>query len=327
MVLESQVLRDNHLGDPWRRPLWVYLPPAYQAEAKRSFPAIYLLQGFTRQLDAWRAHPGLRPSPLELYDGLWSAEGGPPPCLLVFVDCWTSLGGSQFLDSPGTGRYHSFLCDEVVPLVDSQFRTLPEAAFRGLAGKSSGGYGAMVTALLRPDLFSAFASHAGDALFEYCYLPEFPEAVRALRDRYQGSIANFRADLGTRPAFSAPADHVLVNVYGMAACYSAGDNGVPELPFDLETGELRQQVWRRWLHHDPVRMIERMPAAATRLRAAYLDAGRADDFHLDVGAQAVAAALRQLGVPVRFELFDGAHAGIEYRYPLGIRHLAESMAL
>jgi S-formylglutathione hydrolase FrmB len=73
----------------------------------------------------------------------------------------------------GTGRYHTYLCDEVVPWVDERYRTLSDAANRGIAGKSSGGYGAMVTPMLRPDLFRGFATHAGDALFETCYLPDF----------------------------------------------------------------------------------------------------------------------------------------------------------
>ncbi len=52
---------------------------------------------------------------------------------------WTAYGGSQFVDSPGTGRYHSYLCDEVVPFVDAHYRTLPEPAHRAISGKSSVG--------------------------------------------------------------------------------------------------------------------------------------------------------------------------------------------
>ena len=96
----------------------------------------------------------------------------------MFVDCWTSLGGSQFLNSPGTGRYLDYLCDEVVAFVDERYPTLPAREHRGIAGKSSGGYGAMVAPMLRPDVFGALASHAGDALFEHCYLPDISHAAR-----------------------------------------------------------------------------------------------------------------------------------------------------
>ena len=326
MVLTSRALEGNHLEDPSRRPLWVYLPPAYREDPGRRFPVVYVLQGMTGQIDMWRNRSAFRRTPLELYDGLLS-DPATPPCLLVFVDCWTSLGGSQFLDSAGTGRYHTYLCDEVVPLVDREFRTLAGPEHRAVAGKSSGGYGAMVTPLLRPDLFSAFASHAGDALFEYCYLPEFPQVVRALRDSHQGSFEAFWGDFRSREGTSRAEDGALINSYCMAACYSAAADGTPELPFDLATGAMRPEVWARWLEKDPVRMVAADPGRAANLKAAYLDGGRHDEYSLEVGATAVAAELRRAGVgEVRIELFDGGHGGIEYRYPEGIRFLAERLA-
>ncbi len=326
LVLRSRLLQDNHLGDPWVRPLWVLLPPAYAKETERRFPVVYLLQGMGGQLDFWKARNMLRPTAVELFDELLS-DPEMPPCLLVFVDCWTSLGGSQFLDSPGTGAYHSYLCQEVIPAVDRRFRTLADREHRAVAGKSSGGYGALISALLRPDLFGALASHAGDALFEYCYLPEFPEAVRCLRDQYQGSWERFWADFRGRPALSRPGDEVLVNAWCMAACYSARPDGTPELPFYPVTGVLREAAWRRWLAHDPVRMIPERIDAIRSLLGVYLEGGRRDEFHLDVGAGALAAAFRAQGQKrVRLELFEAGHGRIEYRYPIGVRYLAEVMS-
>jgi hypothetical protein len=325
-VLHSRLLQGNHLGDPADRPLWIYLPPGYAHEEERRLPVIYLLQGMSGQLDMWKARSGFRRTAIELFDELF---GDPltPPCLLVFVDCWTSLGGSQFLDSPGTGQYHSYLCDEVVPVVDANFRTIADRDHRAVAGKSSGGYGALVSALLRPDLFGALASHAGDAVFEFCYLPEFPEVVRQLRDHYQGSFANFWSDFRSRPALSQPGDMALLNTWCMAACYSATAAGAPELPFDEVTGIMRPAVWQRWLDCDPVRLIASRPDAARSLRGIYLEGGRRDEYHLDVSAGAVAAALRQQGVAdVRLELFDAGHSSIEYRYPISARYLAETMS-
>jgi enterochelin esterase-like enzyme len=208
--LESEVLRDNPLGDPHRRPLWIYLPPGYDDESDRRYPSIYVIQGLTGQLDMWRNRAPFRRNLPELADELFAKEEV-PPALLVYVDCWTSLGGSQFLDSPGTGRYHTYLCDEIVPWVDANYRTLAAPEHRGIAGKSSGGYGAMVTPMLRPDLFGGLATHAGDALFETCYLREIGEAARALRDEYDGSYERFWEDFRSRPAFSKDSDHVLLD--------------------------------------------------------------------------------------------------------------------
>jgi enterochelin esterase-like enzyme len=164
-TFDSDVLKGNVLEDPYQRPLWVYIPPGYEDDPERRFPTVYAIQGLTGQLDMWRNRSPFRWNFPELADrGI--ASGEIPPCVVVYVDCWTSLGGSQFLDSPGTGRYLTYLCDEVVPWVDARYRTMAEREHRGIAGKSSGGYGAMVVPMLRPDVFGALASHAGDALFE-----------------------------------------------------------------------------------------------------------------------------------------------------------------
>ena len=133
IVFESEVLKGNRLGDPHHRPLWVYLPPGYDDEPERWYSTIYLIQGLTGQLDMWRNRPPLRKNFPELADELF-AKGEAPPCILVWVDCWTSLGGSQFLDSPATGRYHTYLCEEIVPWIDSQYRTLPIRDHRATPG-------------------------------------------------------------------------------------------------------------------------------------------------------------------------------------------------
>jgi Putative esterase len=321
-ALESAALRGNPLGDPHVRPLWVYVPPGAE---ETPLPSIYLIQGMTGQIDMWRNRSAFRPTVLELVDRLF-AEEGCPPALVVFVDAWTSYGGSQFLDSPGTGRYHTYLCEEVVPFVDAHYRTLSGAAHRGIAGKSSGGYGAMVTPMLRPDMFGGLATHAGDALFELCYLPDFRETARALRDGYEGSYESFWEDFRSRPAFSKRTDYVLVNTWAMAACYSANEDGTIDLPFVPETGQLLPDVWARWLAWDPVRMVAGHTDALRGLRAIYIDAGTRDEYYLDLGAKAFRRALEQIGVTdVSFELFDATHGAIEYRYPLALRYLAERL--
>lgn len=321
---DSQVLRGNRLGDPHVRPLWVYLPPGYDAEPERRYPSIYLLQGLTGQLDMWRNRAPFRRTAPEMMDELF-ATGGAPPCILVWVDCWTSVGGSQFLDSPGTGRYHTYLCDEIVPWVDARYRTLAAREHRGVAGKSSGGYGAMVTPMLRPDLFAGLATHAGDALFECCYLPEFRMSVRALREHYGGSFEAFWADFKRRPAFSKPSDDHLLNDWCMASCYSA-DSEV-HLPYDTATGEIIPEVWNRWLALDPVRMVAERADAVRSLRAVYIDSGTRDEWYLDLGAEAFRRALAAVGVTdVFFELFDATHRMIEYRYPIAIKYLAERLS-
>ncbi|HEX8100047.1 MAG TPA: alpha/beta hydrolase-fold protein [Actinomycetota bacterium] len=323
---ESDALRNNPLGDPHVRPVWVYLPPGYDDEPERRYPVVYQIQGLTGQLDMWRNRSAFRKNFPELVDDLF-ATGDVPPCIVVWVDCWTSLGGSQFLDSPGTGKYHTYLCDEVVPWVDQHYRTLAGREHRGIAGKSSGGYGAMVTPMLRPDLWGGLATHAGDALFEACYLYEFAHCARSLRDEYDGSYEKFWESFRSRPAFTKNSDHHLLNQWCMAACYSTDQDGTVRLPFDTATGALIPDVWDRWLEWDPVRMVPEHADALRSMKAIYIDAGKKDEFFLDLGAEAFRRALADIGVTdVFFELFDAGHGSIEYRYPMSLKYLAERLS-
>jgi S-formylglutathione hydrolase FrmB len=323
---ESETLKGNPLGDPHVRPLWVYVPPGYDDDPQGRYPSIYVIQGLTGQLDMWRNRAPFRKNFPERADELFGTTDT-PPCVLVFVDAWTSLGGSQFVDSPGTGNYHTYLCDEIVPFVDREYRTLAEAGHRGIAGKSSGGYGAMITPMLRPDLFGGLATHAGDALFEACYLPGFRESARTLRDRYDGSFEAFWADFRARPGISKPGDDTLLNDWCMAACYSADADGTVRLPYDATTAELVPDVWERWLAWDPVRMAAGHADTLRSLNAIYIDAGTRDEWYLDLGAEAFRRALEEIGVTdVHFELFEGKHGGIDWRYPIALRYLAERLS-
>jgi S-formylglutathione hydrolase FrmB len=323
-VIESDLLRGNPLGDDHRRALWIYTPPGYDDSDER-YPTVYAIQGYTGQVTMWANRTAYRKSFIETADEVFAS--GTPGCVVVYVDAWTRYGGSQFVDSPGTGKYMSYICDEIVPWVDARYRTIDAPASRAVAGKSSGGFGAMILPMKRPDLFGALATHAGDSLYELCYTREFGAAARALRD-YDGDIMKYWADFQTRPSMSKPEDMVLLTFVGCSAAFSANDDGSFELPFEAATGRIRPDVWQRWLDWDPVRMA---PAHADALRSAvaiWIDAGTRDEFMLDLGATAFHEELQKLGVDperVHFELFPAGHGGIDYRYPIALKWLAERL--
>jgi hypothetical protein len=325
LEIDSEALKGNALGDPHVRPLWVYTPPGYDEEPDRRYPSVYVIQGLTGQLDMWRNREWFRPNYPELVDELFGS-GEAPPVLVAFVDCWTSLGGSQFLNSPGTGRYQDFLCDEAVTFVDDRYRTIADRDHRGIQGKSSGGYGALVVPMMRPDVFGALASHAGDALFEACYLPDIRVAARALRDEYGGSYERFWDDVRSRPFGTKDSDGELMNAWCMAACYSAEHDGSITLPFDIATGKLIDEVWERWLEKDPVRMVPKHAEVLRSMRGIWIDAGRKDEYFLDNGAVAVSKELEAVGVEHTLELFDAGHMSIGYRYPRSLAFLAEVLS-
>jgi hypothetical protein len=252
-------------------------------------------------------------------------SGDCQPTVMAFVDAWTSRGGSQFLNSTSTGPYLDYVCDEVIPFVDAHYRTRPGREHRGVSGKSSGGFGAIALSMLRAELFGALASHAGDLLFECCYQPVFPVAARLLRDRYDGSWRRFEKRI-EKPDFDWRECAALFAVYGTACAYTPDPDhpGRALVPLDA-AGRPVEEVWERWLDWDPVRLVRRHAEALTSMRRIYRDAGRRDEFFLDLGAQAFAAELDKLGVAYVLELFDAGHGAIEYRYPIAWEYLARQI--
>ena len=323
----SRALRDNPLGDPHEREVVVYLPPGYDAPAHRGrrYPVVFVLAGFTGRgsmlLNAGAWNEGFD----RRLDRLIGA-GKVRPLIAVLPDCFTRLGGSQYLDSAATGRYETYLVRELVPWVDREFRTLPGPRHRAVMGKSSGGYGAMVQAMKHPGVFGSVAAHSGDAAFEYCYFPDFPRCLDQLR--IHGGVRGFLRAFERAPKKTMALMQAL-NILAMASCYSPDPRsretlGI-DLPFDPETGAVRPAVWRRWLAHDPVRMAARHVRNLRRLRCVFLDCGLRDEFNLHWGARILARELTRLGVRHVHEEFDDGHMDIAYRFdvslPLLSRHL------
>ena len=308
LTIESEALRDNALGDPHERPLFVWTPE----DQSLAYPTVYVLHAHMRAARWWFNVEPFEKSYPDMIDEL------APAANVVLVDGWTSVGGSQWIDSAGIGQYGTYLCDEVVPFVEARF---PANGSRALQGKSSGGYGAIANALARPDLFHAVAAHApGPALFDVTMIPDFAQTARALRGR---SLAEWFATDFT--GLDSHADAVLVETWSAALAFADG-----ELPFDLETAELRDDVWERWLAHDPVRLIPAHAAAVRGLRAVWLDAGDADTYFLDLAAIALRRALEAAGLPddrFHFELFPGGHRGLSWRYQLSLAFLVGSLSI
>jgi hypothetical protein len=320
LVIESEVLAGNPLGDSARRPLYVYSSPGAGNAAR--LPAVYLLQAYGGQVDTWMGRAAFEPTLIERLDAMFAA-GECPDAVVVLVDAWTSVGGSQFLNSSGTGRYTDYLADEVPALIDQRYPTAGDRDHRALAGKSSGGYGAMVVSMLRPDVFGAFASHAGDALFECCYARDFPGVARTLRDHFDGSFDELLERVREADHFDWARFGAAFSLYAYALAYTPDPDhpGKPKLPFDTRTGRLRDDVWQQWLAFDPVRMAAQHAVALRSMRRIYLDAGRSDEYYLDLGAEAFAAELDAIGALYTLELFDGRHGGTSHRYPRAIREL------
>jgi hypothetical protein len=309
-------LAGNRLGDPARRTVITYLPAAYDRAPDRRFPVVYVLHGYSLTVESWVEPGSVYGGYLPEADRLLST-GEVAPMILVLVDGWTRFGGSQYVDSPGTGDYLRYLLDGIVPWVDGRYRTLARAESRAIQGHSSGGFGALHAAWSRPELFGAVAPSAPDSLYEVLYPPIFAHAVELLR------AAGTTYDAWDRGSSPIPGDGDLAMCRGVSACFSPDAHGAPVLPFDSETGRLDERAWARWLALDPVRLIEdddRFPQVPV-----FLSVGTRDEFGLHAGARAIERVLRRRGADVVLTTADVDHCGIIRSMPGELGRIAEAI--
>lgn len=320
---DSPVLQGNAAGDPHVRRIPVWLPPSYDAGASRRYPVLYVLTGFTGRGRMLLNDGPFSPSLDDRLDAL-VAGGACGEMIVVMPDCFTRFGGSQYLDSPATGAYATHLTEELVPWIDAHFRTRPLREHRGVAGKSSGGFGALTLGMKRADLFAAVACHSGDLYFEYCYRPDLPIALATMQ--VAGGPRAFLEQF-ERATQKGKHEFTTYNILGMAAAYSpdpGAELGIA-LPFDLASGEFRPEVWERWLAHDPLRLVSTHADALRSLRLLFLDCGTRDEFHLQHGARMFSRRLADLGVAHEHSEFDDGHMNISYRYDVSLPKLARAL--
>jgi enterochelin esterase-like enzyme len=322
LTIQSKALKGNLLGDPTTRELRVYVPAGY--DAGRRYPLLVDVVGFTGsgQIHTnWRPFTENVPERLDRLIG----EGGMPPVVVAFPDCFSRLGGNQYINSAAIGRYEDYLVDEVVPLVERELGCGGPGR-RAIFGKSSGGYGAIVHGMRRPDIWAALACHSGDMGFEVCYLQDMPVALNELA-KHDRSIENFmRAFEQTKKPKEK--EITTINALAMAASYDpdpAQFLGI-RLPVDLETCALIPERWKNWLAHDPVRMVDACADNLRRLKAIYIDCGNEDQFHLHYGARQLNRALTRLGIAHTYEEFPDNHSDVDYRMDISLPFLAHALA-
>jgi enterochelin esterase family protein len=315
--VDSPALRGNPLGDPSVRPLAIYTPPGFDRGGSKHYPVLYVLHGYTGDVAALVAA-----RPWETNVVQWAdraiASGEMAPALLAIVDGFTRLGGSQYLDSIHNGAYATYTVRDVIGHVDATYPTIAHEGGRAVLGKSSGGFGSLYLAMAYPGVFGAFASHSGDTGFRSSFGPSFALAQRTL-EAHGGDVAAFVAAFEAKHKRSQ-AEYATIEMLGYAAAYSprAAEAFAFDLPFDAYTGELREDVFARWLAFDPVEMCLSKRAELARLRLRYVDCGRRDEYALDLGARRFVSRVRDLGLEVRHEEFDDDHRNVGYRYAISL---------
>ena len=321
---QSRVLQDNIWSDPAQRDFHVYLPPAY-SESGSAFAALWDFAAFTSAGPGhlnWRNQGENLPQRLDRLIG----SGEMPPVVVPMPDCYSSLGGNQYVNSPSVGRYADYVVEELVPFLSTHVNVIDDRSGRGVFGKSSGGYGALVHAMYYPDTWGGVASHAGDIGFEWVYRPEFPRAAAVL-SALDGDPYRFLKNFWNKKSPGSP-DYSTLLTLAMAASYDPGDT--PEsairLPFDLHTCELDDVRWSQWLRHDPLNLLELHVQQLTSLKVLYIDVGNRDQYNIQYGTRAFIRRLEKLGVGHHYEEFDGTHSGMDWRLDNSLPMLAKALS-
>jgi enterochelin esterase-like enzyme len=318
--VESRLLVGNVLGDSPRRRCDVYLPPEVSAQQA---PLLVDLVGFTGGGPSHTNFKVLAPTIPQRIDRLIDA-GAMPAVAIAFPDCATALGGNQYLDSLGTGRWASFLVEECVPAVEARFG-VGGPGRRGVFGKSSGGHGALMHAFGHGGRFwNAVACHSGDMGFPLVYPPMFGPVARTL-DKNGRSITAFRQALAKARKIEK-ADWDVLNLLLQAASFDPRDHGEIVLPFDLHSGVIDSTAWARWMAHDPVEMADSQSGPLNSLKALFIDCGVRDEYNLIFGARQLHSKLNAAGVRHFYEEFDDTHMEIDYRVETSLPFLARALA-
>jgi len=317
--VKSELLRGNLLGDPAERIIDVYVPHGQNAA---DLPLLVDLVGWTGGGPAhtnWKNFGENVPERLDRLIG----TGVMLPAVVAFPDCMSKLGGNQYINSAATGPYADFLIEEIVPSVENEFGC-GGSGRRGVFGKSSGGYGSIVHAMLYPDFWAAAACHSGDMAFETAYLPPLTRTLRVIAKA--GGIKPWLEAFFAKPKLLAE-DIEHQEMLGLCASYDPDPSaymGV-RLPLDLETAEIIPERWANFEKWDPVNMVETRGAGLKSLKGLYIDCGDVDQFDLLYGARRFHRALEKIGVSHRYEEFPDDHSNIDYRMDVSLPYLAKAL--
>lgn len=320
LTLDSKVLAGNLLGDDTTRELHVYTPAGHDG---RGLPLLVDLVGFTGSGLAhtnWKAFTENVPERLDRLIG----SGAMGPVAVAFPDCYSRLGGNQYINSAAIGRYEDYLVDEEMPFVEGKFGC-GGSGRRAVFGKSSGGYGSIMHGMRRADVWAALACHSGDMGFELCYLNDAHKVLDELA-RHDRSIEKFMAALESSPK---PTDGMMtvINMLAMSASYDPDPScylGI-RLPYDLYTGELIAERWKNWLAWDPALLADKYAGNLRRLKGIYIDCGSRDQFTLHYGARRLHRALERLGIAHVYEEFDDDHSAVDYRMDRSLPFLEKAL--
>ncbi|MBL4787197.1 MAG: enterochelin esterase [Cohaesibacteraceae bacterium] len=316
----SRALTSNMLGDPTTRKVIVYVPFEHTGS---DLPLLVDLVGYTAGGPAHTNWKNFGENVPERLDRL-IASGVMDPAVVAFPDCYTRLGGNQYINSIAMGNWEDFLIKDMLPAIENRFLCGGDGK-RAVFGKSSGGYGSLIHAMRHSDVWSAAACHSGDMAFEMTYLPEMPQVLRALSS-HEGSIEAYINKIETGNSWDGTDIHILM-LLAMAATYDPDPGsylGI-RLPVDPWTCELIPELWENWLQWDPLVQFTQSKDNLKTLKGLWIDCGNLDQFDLVYAARRMHRNLEHADIPHIYEEFPDDHFSVDYRMDKSLPYLVNAL--
>lgn len=313
--LTSPALEGNALGHSANREARVYLPPSYFDTGNRRYPVLYYLHGSFSDENQFYEFNGSRTADRLFRDG--SIE----EMIVVGVDASGGQPISSYINSELNGNYDDYVVQDLVPHIDSVFRTIPDRDSRGVFGASMGGFGTYFYAMTHADVFgSAYSISTGFPVFSRPDIgfPYLGEEVA------QPSLASEL--LAISGPTSIPGNDAGW-VYAVASAFSPNLDNLPfrvDLPFELPSMKVIPEIRDKWYAYDAFLMLEQHAEDLASLRGLALDVGNAEG---NLAAnEAIHQALTDEGIEHQFEVFDGGHIDkLDERIGVALTFLSESL--
>ena len=263
LIVESQFLKKNPLGDPQVRHNYILIPK----KSKKDYPLIFHLPGYLSTGYQNFYQKSFRSNFVEKIDQGVGAKKY-PRAIHVFVEAKTLWGGSQFINSPGCGLYEDYILKELFVSVKTHFEISKQSSKCCVMGASSGGYGALSLVTAEKSPFGVALAVSPDSFFQASLLPELFQASPELL-KYK-SFSKIRKEITKGELQRKKSFFSLMNTVAMGHCYSSKEafrKDFLDWPIDLHSGELKQKRWRQWLQHDPVVFFEKKKRPTQRQKS------------------------------------------------------------
>lgn len=293
--VHGKSLEGNLSGDSPDRDVSVYLPPSYKTEKNRRYPVVYMLHGFTDSDEKWFGIGGIKHwiKLPEVLDKTF-ADGSTREMIVVMPNAFTRFKGSMYSNSVTVGDWETFVTKELVAYIDSHYRTWPQAASRGLAGHSMGGYGTMRLGMKSPEVYSsiyALSPCCMDAGRPNPAMAQMMKTVEAVKTDEEVAKQNF----------------FVVAMLASAAAWSPNPKNPPfylDLPF--RDGEVVPEILARQQANATLVAIHQYIPNLKRLKAIGLDAGT-KDMGISAATKELDKVLTDYGIAHFYESYDGDH--------------------